>query len=176
MCSETVASHPTASASTHDAGFNCLSSCPIQTSCDTGVGVAAPQAENVALAAAGTDAVAHAAERPPDGDAVTLSAAPAAHSAQHVQHAHGSAHWHAQPELGPADIEEAGLVKDRIAAKRFGALSVTDIASAEWCQQQVAYNLTSTIPKARLLAGYLTGSRARCIVYPRASSSRWNAT
>lgn len=61
----------------------------------------------------------------------------------------GSAAVMGRPQLQITDIEEAGLVIDRISANRSRGLAVTDITSAEWCQQQVAYNLTSTIPKVR---------------------------
>ena len=66
---------------------------------------------------------------------------------QHAQHVPFSAAI--RPAAAAVEIEQAGLVKDRIASHRAWGLSVTDIASAEWCQQQVAFKLTTSIPKAR---------------------------
>ncbi|KAK9834388.1 hypothetical protein WJX74_000477 [Apatococcus lobatus] len=46
------------------------------------------------------------------------------------------------------DIEDAGLCLDRAQHFRFGrGLSVTDFTASEWCQQQVAFNLSAKLPK-----------------------------
>ena len=48
------------------------------------------------------------------------------------------------------DIEEAGLCLDRRRTFRCGrGLSVTDLTASEWCQQQVAFNLSAQLPKVR---------------------------
>lgn len=47
------------------------------------------------------------------------------------------------------DIEDFGLKKNRLARHRPGGLMVTDIAAAEWCQQQVAFSLSARLPKVR---------------------------
>ena len=56
------------------------------------------------------------------------------------------------------DIEDAGLCLDRAQQYRFGrGLSVTDFTASEWCQQQVAFNLSAKLPKVCLLmVGCLT--------------------
>ncbi|KAK9867127.1 hypothetical protein WJX84_003384 [Apatococcus fuscideae] len=46
------------------------------------------------------------------------------------------------------DIEDAGVCLDRQQQFRFGrGLSVTDFTASEWCQQQVAFNLSAKLPK-----------------------------
>ena len=47
------------------------------------------------------------------------------------------------------DLEDAGLVLDRASLFRPRGLAVTDVSSAEWCQQQVAYKLTVQLPDVR---------------------------
>lgn len=50
------------------------------------------------------------------------------------------------------DIEEAGLCLDRQQTFRYGrGLSVTDFTASEWCQQQVAFNLSAQLPKVQPL-------------------------
>lgn len=45
------------------------------------------------------------------------------------------------------DLEDFGVKVNRRAKYRPGGLRVTDITSAEWCQQQVAFTLSARLPK-----------------------------
>ncbi len=45
------------------------------------------------------------------------------------------------------DLEDFGAKVNRRAKYRPGGLRVTDITSAEWCQQQVAFTLSARLPK-----------------------------
>ena len=45
------------------------------------------------------------------------------------------------------DLEDFGVKANRRAKYRPGGLRVTDITSAEWCQQQVAFTLSARLPK-----------------------------
>ncbi len=45
------------------------------------------------------------------------------------------------------DLEDFGAKVNRRAKYRPGGLRVTDITSAEWCQQQVAFTLSACLPK-----------------------------
>lgn len=48
---------------------------------------------------------------------------------------------------GLPDVEDFGLKVNRRAKHRPRGLRVTDITSAEWCQQQVAFTLSARLPK-----------------------------
>ncbi|DBA69738.1 TPA: hypothetical protein ACH3X2_012468 [Trebouxia sp. C0005] len=45
------------------------------------------------------------------------------------------------------DLEDFGVKVNRRAKHRPGGLRVTDITSAEWCQQQVAFTLSARLPQ-----------------------------
>ena len=45
------------------------------------------------------------------------------------------------------DVEDFGVKLNRRAKHRPRGLRVTDITSAEWCQQQVAFTLSARLPK-----------------------------
>ena len=47
------------------------------------------------------------------------------------------------------DLEDFGLKVNSRAKHRPKGLRVTDITSAEWCQQQVAFTLSARLPKVR---------------------------
>jgi hypothetical protein len=48
------------------------------------------------------------------------------------------------------DLEDIGLVRNRLLSHRRTGLKVTDISSSEWCQQQVAFSLSARLPKVAL--------------------------
>lgn len=67
------------------------------------------------------------------------------------------------------DLEDFGVKVNRRAKHRPGGLRVTDITSAEWCQQQVAFTLSARLPQVvSLLAvvlpvnSYLTSGHQQC--------------
>lgn len=45
------------------------------------------------------------------------------------------------------ELEDVGFLSNRIAKFRKLGLKVTDISSSEWCQQQVAFSLSASLPK-----------------------------
>jgi hypothetical protein len=71
------------------------------------------------------------------------------------------------------DLEDFGAKVNRRAKYRPGGLRVTDITSAEWCQQQVAFTLSARLPKVSslfavvlLVDSYLTSvNQQRCWLF-----------
>lgn len=57
------------------------------------------------------------------------------------------------------DLEDFGVKVNRRAKHRPRGLRVTDLTSAEWCQQQVAFTLSARLPKvtsqSHILTAYL---------------------
>ena len=60
------------------------------------------------------------------------------------------------------DVEDFGIKLNRRAKHRPRGLRVTDITSAEWCQQLVAFTLSARLPKVRSLRCMTLLHKSRC--------------
>jgi hypothetical protein len=86
---------------------------------------------------------------------ITVQSAPFHQAGEPLEN--GNANGHAvdhlvdlpQPVNLP-DLEDIGLVCNRLLSHRRTGLKVTDISSSEWCQQQVAFTLSAKLPKVGL--------------------------
>lgn len=92
------------------------------------------------------------AEEASRGQAATAQSALFQHEQQHlalnVANGHGEDRLATRPQrFALPDLEDIGLVCNRLLRHRRTGLKVTDISSSEWCQQQVAFSLSAKLPK-----------------------------